>query len=171
MERSRLALVVPLGRTAYPIALQTSAATTTLELDSFNSRISCFYFMVVALDGGVVLGCQSFQLADGLGETGQDAVQCSMNKKRAEESQRGKGSGRSPAISKNERNRIRSAARHLEKAVGKEGMTPENRKAWDSAKGRVGRLVRLNHAEGRRLSQRLDALLQAAPLAHRVDNQ
>lgn len=78
--------------------------------------------------------------------------------------------GRSPAISKNERNRIRSAVHNLEKAVDKEGMTPENRKAWDSAKGRVGRLVRLNHAEGRRLSQRLDVLLQAIPLAHRVDN-
>lgn len=79
--------------------------------------------------------------------------------------------GRSPAISKDERNRIRSAVRHLEKAVNEEGMTPENRKAWDSAKGRVGRLVRLKHAEGRRLSQRLDALLQTPPLAHRVDNQ
>lgn len=79
--------------------------------------------------------------------------------------------GRSPSISKNERNRIRSAVHNLEKAVDKEGMTPENRKAWDSAKGRVGRLVRLKHAEGRRLSQRLDALLQAVPLAHRIDNQ
>jgi len=79
--------------------------------------------------------------------------------------------GRYPAISRGERNRIRSAVRHLEKAVGNEGMTPENRKAWDSAKGRVGRLVRLKHVDGRRLSQRLDALLQAVPLAHRIDNQ
>src|SRR5690606_5233599 len=79
--------------------------------------------------------------------------------------------GRSPAISKNERNRIRSAVHNLEKAVNKEGMTPENRKAWDSAKGRGGRLVRLKHAEGRRLSQRLDALLQTSPLAHRIDNE
>ena len=79
--------------------------------------------------------------------------------------------GRCPAISKDERNKIRSAVHNLEKAVDKEGMTPENRKAWDSAKGRVGRLVRLKHVDGRRLSQRLDALLQAAPLAHRVDNQ
>ncbi|EWG97933.1 reverse transcriptase family protein [Halomonas sp. BC04] len=67
--------------------------------------------------------------------------------------------GRTPAISKDERNRIRSAVRHLEKAVGREGMTPENRKAWDSAKGRVGRLVRLKHSEARKLAQRLDAII------------
>lgn len=79
--------------------------------------------------------------------------------------------GRSPAISKDERKRIRSAVHSLEKAVDKEGMTPENRKAWDSVKGRVGRLVRLKHAEGKQLSQRLGALLQVAPLAHRIDNQ
>lgn len=78
--------------------------------------------------------------------------------------------GRCPTISKDERNRIRSAVRHLEKSVDKEGMTPENRKAWDSAKGQVGRLVRLKHTEGRRLSQRLDALLQVMNLAHRIDN-
>lgn len=68
--------------------------------------------------------------------------------------------GGSPAIGKAERKRIRSAVHNLEKAVGREGMTPENRKAWDRAKGRVGRLVRLKHPEARKLSQRLDAIRQ-----------
>ncbi|MBS9404795.1 RNA-directed DNA polymerase [Halomonas sp. TRM85114] len=68
--------------------------------------------------------------------------------------------GSSPTIDKDERKRIRSAVHNLEKAVGKEGMTPENRKKWDSAKGRVGRLVRLKHPESRKLSQRLDAIRQ-----------
>lgn len=67
--------------------------------------------------------------------------------------------GRSPAVGKEERNRIRSAVHNLEKAVEKEGMTFENRKMWDSVKGRVARLVRLNHIQGRRLSLRLDELL------------
>lgn len=68
--------------------------------------------------------------------------------------------GTSPAIGKAERKRIRSAVHNLEKSVSREGMTPENRKAWDSAKGRVGRLVRLKHSEARKLSKRLDAIRQ-----------
>lgn len=63
-----------------------------------------------------------------------------------------------PAIDKAERKRIRSAVHNLERAIREEGMTPHNSKAWDSARGRVGRLVRLKHPEGRQLSQRLEAI-------------
>ncbi|MCD2088612.1 MULTISPECIES: reverse transcriptase family protein [Vreelandella] len=67
--------------------------------------------------------------------------------------------GNYPAVGKAERKRIRSAVHNLEKAVGRDGMTPENLKAWNSAKGRVGMLFRLEHLEARSLSQRLDTLL------------
>lgn len=63
-----------------------------------------------------------------------------------------------PAIDKAERKRIRSAVHNLERAIRKDGMTPHNRKAWDSARGRVGRLVRLQHPEAQQLSQRLEAI-------------
>lgn len=65
-----------------------------------------------------------------------------------------------PAVSKLERKRIRSAVYNLERAVRQDGMTPENSKAWNSARGRVGGLVRLKHPAGKQLTQRLNALRQ-----------
>ena len=67
-------------------------------------------------------------------------------------------SATNPAIDKVERKRIRSAVHNLERDVHTDGMTLGNLKKLESAKGRVGRMLRLKHAEARSLSLRLEVV-------------
>lgn len=63
-----------------------------------------------------------------------------------------------PAVDKKERRRIRAAVHNLEAAAKIDGMTFQNQKIWRQTKGRVVRLVRLQHPEGQILLSRLNAM-------------